>query len=469
MKTTIRRLSALGLALLPLAAARAELDTAIVPADSRWVVSLDLDAFRESPLGQELLGMVELPEVGISDTTGLRPDPQKLLATIGNATAFGANLSGDPAQIDGVLVLQGTADLGKLAEAYIVQAMVAKPDAIRQSKDLPFDAYAFPNGVIIAFPEKAIVLVGRSKTQLVKALEVLRRHTGSLARTPSPLSDLLPQADHACVVAACMVPDGSELGGKGPQARVLKMASAGSVAIATNAQSTSARIVLAAASEEAADKLQKIVQGVAAMASLTETDDKQLGEFLRSAQVVRDDKRVILNLDYPTDGIVRMVKNIVAPSPTAEPHRFAERPGALLAKWTADQTIGQEIPTKEGLTTHTIENVELKTGTVITLTGQRDQGEHARIDCVEIIPAAGGQPLRFEAENMNFTGYRAEAAPFASRGRLIIATHDTGTARFEFPGADGTYTVNVSYIDEADGKAHFAVTAKSPAQPAADE
>ncbi len=475
MKTTLRHFSALGLALLPLAAARAELDPSIVPAESRWVVSLDLDRVRASLLGQELLDLIELPEFGRSDVASLRPDPQKILATISSVTAYGSTFSKDPKQMDGVLILQGTADLRKLAEAYIAQATVSTPEAIQTLKDLPFEAYQLPNNVTFAFPKEPIVLLSQSPAQLVKALDVFRHHKGSLARMPSPLTALLPKPGNTSLVAACIAPGADELAdGDGPQARVLQMANAGSLAVGTDAQTTTAQIALVANSPELAEKLQKIVQGVAAMASLTETDDKQLAEFLRSVNVTRDGNRVSLHLAYPTEGIVRMVKGFTAPPPPkadgnnhASPHIDAS--GEIVASWTADQDVGQPAPNAEGLVTRTIADIALRNGTIITLTGHRNQGENARIDCVEIISAQGGQPLLFEAENMKLSGYRAEPVPFASRGKLIITTKEAGTARFEFPGADGTYTLKVRYLDESDGQSTFTVATKAPDEPAPEQ
>ena len=475
MKIYLFPFFALGFVLQPLTVSRAELDQSIVPAESRWVVSLDLDAARESPLGKELLAMLDLPSIGGAGVVSLRLDPQKILATIGTATAYGSNFSKDPKQIDGVLILQGTADLRKLAEGYIAQATITTPDAALEIKDLPFEAYALQNNVIVAFPKEPIVLISQSKAQLIKALEVFRTHKGSLARTGGPLTALLPQPGKPSLVAVCLVPDGSELAsGEGPQARVLQMANAGSLVLGTDVQTTTAQISLAANSEELAEKLQKIIQGVAAMASLAETDDKDLATFLQSVSIKRTGKQVSLALSYPTEGIVRMVKsmNTSAPAP-ADFGDFVNghRPpaGDVIAEWIADQDIGQPAPTQEGLVTRTIENVPLKNGTLITLTGRRNQGAHARIDYVDIVPSAGGQPLRFEAENMKLSGYRSEALPFASRGKLIIANRETGTAQFEFPGVDGAYTLMVRYVDESDGKSTFTISTLAPDQPIESE
>lgn len=468
MNKIIRHLFALGLPLLPLAGMAVPFDPAVVPAEARWVVALDLDTLRSGKLGKELTDSLSVP-LGNADVADLKLDPQKLLATVGSVTAYGTNFSQHEKEMDGVLILQGTANLRKLAEGYVAQATITTPDSVVQIKDLPFEAYSLHGEVVIGFPKEPIILVGRSRPQLVKALEVFRTHKGSLNGAATPLNALLPRTPNVFLLAASVVPAAEVVGaGNGPQARILQMANAASLSLGTDEKTTSAHLLLSASSEEMADKLQKIIQGVAAMVSLTETSDKELAEFLQSINVARDGNTVVLHLAYPSEGVLRLVRNLRTAADTPAHHGAGPGPGALeedgnvIAQWTADQTIGQPTPTVEGLTTRTIEKVALKNGTQITITGRRNEGENARLDCVEILPSAGGQPLVFEAENMKLAHYRVEAVPFASRGKLIMVTAESGTARFEFPGIDGTYTIKVRYVDESDGKSTFTFSTKDP-------
>jgi hypothetical protein len=298
-----------------------------------------------------------------------------------------------------------------------------------------------------------------------------------MAKASSQLGALVPKSDNFYLVAACVVPNGEGmLPTGGPQARILQMAEMASIAIGEGGGKTSAQVQLVASSDEMGEKLVKILNGVGAMLSLTETSDKQLAEFLQSVKVTQNAKTVTLTLAYPTEGIVRMVHSVEAmhnpaPRPSRNDNRRQqpENNGKVLAEWVADQQIGQPTPTAEALVTRTIENVALKNGAIITLAGRREDGENARLDCVDIAPAGGGAPLHFEAENMKLARYSLEKLPFASGGRDIMLSADTGTARFEFPGVDGTYTIEVHYVDESDGKSTFTVSAKDPAPPAGPE
>ena len=137
--------------------------------------------------------------------------------------------------------------------------------------------------------------------------------------------------------------------------------------------------------------------------------------------------------------------------------------------WVGDKETDSDSISPGSLFYRTIESVTLKNGTTIILNGRREGGENVRYDCVDIIPASGGAPLHFEAENMKLSHYRVEKTPFASGGKnIVLNTNETGSARFEFPGVDGTYTLKVRYVDENDGKATFTVSTQDP-EPTNDE
>src|SRR4051794_13462596 len=107
MNNFIRPFFALSLSLLPICRTQAAFDPAIVQADSQWVVFVDLNSLRESTLGKELFDQLIKLHPPIADGK-MQIDFQKVLATVGSVTAYGAHFSKDPKLIDGALVFQGT-------------------------------------------------------------------------------------------------------------------------------------------------------------------------------------------------------------------------------------------------------------------------------------------------------------------------------------------------------------------------
>lgn len=231
----------------------------------------------------------------------------------------------------------------------------------------------------------------------------------------------------------------------GPQARILKMANAGSLALGERGANTFARAELVATDEATADKLMKILQGMSAMLSLAETSDKQLGEFLNATNVSRNDRNVSLALAYPTDRILAMAQNLQkqqSPAPRNAPSRPAQQPitsGRTISEWSAIAVLeaGADTP----LVRRVIENVELKNGATISLGRQGNGGKPTRFDRVEI-SASAGAPLIF--------------------GSSMMRTVRGNMSQFQFPGTDGVYTIAVAYVNDPDGKTRYAVSVRDP-------
>jgi hypothetical protein len=236
---------------------------------------------------------------------------------------------------------------------------------------------------------------------------------------------------------------------------------------------TAASLRLVASTSDMAEKLDRILQGMTAILSLTNTDDQQLAEFLRSVTTERKGQQVSLTLGYPSERLVQMLQDLQrrATAPRGgnggaargnEPADPAptDKIGLVAATWHADAELGGDSPSAGNLTSRVFENVSLKTGVTITVSGRRGGGEHARIDYVEFAsPAAGGPATRYEAEFMRLDNYQIEKVSAASGGELVRMRdgRNDGSASFRFQGADGVYRVTLGYVDENDGKSAFAL------------
>jgi hypothetical protein len=484
MKTRFTRLALLGFALVPLFNLRAAFDPAIVSADAQWVFHADLNALRSGTIGKELVAEAEKIKLDVGDAkVGL--DVQKLLVTVGSITAYGSNFANNPSAIDGTLVIRGTPDLPKIAEATLIQASLAHPENVAELKGLPFSAYTIAGqpasdvanpaaaqttlalDVIVAFPPGSTVLVSKSKAQLLKANEILRGSAPSLAKNPSSaLTPLLHNAGDAYLFAASVVPSDKFFTPDMPQARILQMANAGSISIGESGPLTYAHVELTASNEEMADKLVKILQGMTAMMSLAETSDKQLAEFLNSASVVRKDKSVTLHLAYASDRLVQMVKSVTENRPRNGVRR-AEIPPKVVTEWKA----GEVTPAANGLATKTLETVHLKSGTTLSVIAKKADFKNPQLDRLEVIPVnAPNAPLVFRAEYMRLTGWSIDGQPATTGGKMVTGRAPTSIARQTFPGVEGDYTIRVVYAGQAPDPTVWSVTTRDPdaAAPAAE-
>ncbi|HUR57735.1 MAG TPA: hypothetical protein VM029_08495, partial [Opitutaceae bacterium] len=110
-----RHLGLASLILLGLPLARAAFDPALVAADAQWVVYLDLNEFRETVLGREMIALTQKKIGPQLAAAAVRVDIAKVLALVNNVTAYGASFSTEPKTLDGTLIITGGPDLRKIA------------------------------------------------------------------------------------------------------------------------------------------------------------------------------------------------------------------------------------------------------------------------------------------------------------------------------------------------------------------
>ena len=463
MKKLLPTLFTAAVALLPAVTSYATLDPKMVSADARWLVHVDLNQLRESDIGRELLALVAKNHPPKADSP-VSLDFQKVLATVGRATAYGANFAHDPALVDGTLVVEGTDDLRKIAEGYIAQTMVSTPEKITELKDLPFEAYSIGGDLFVGFPQEPIIILSKLKPQLARAHELYRGSGASMAKAASsPLRDLVPTSRENFLVAASVVPGETMGDDGGPQTRLIKLAQSASLSLGEKDQQTFAAIKLNASSTDTADKLQKIVQGLTAMASLAHSEDKDLEQFMKSVVVDRQDLAVLLKMSYPSQRLAAMVSTMQQKEQQKHQDAPPTTAGKTVAEWRADQDLGSNQPSEKIFAVRAIKKVALVPGAIIRISGKPEAGEHARLDYVEIATAAGNSPaLKFEAEYMKLSHYEVEKVSVASGGKVIKAQGQSGVAELQFPGVAGDYDLSVHYLDENDGKSAFTVRVEEP-------
>lgn len=477
MKKRIRILITSGLSLIPLLPLPAAIDTKIVDADAQWVMHLDIDSLRESTLGKEAVKQIAIAEARTPSPSD-RINTKELLTALTRVTAFGTNLSQAPENVDGALVLEGTPELRKMTLNVMTAATVNRPKAVIKLTDMPFDAYVVNGSVFVALPPEPIVLVSKSKAQLLRAHEVFSGKAKSLAEAKkSPLNGLIQAEAGSFGFAAAAVPQEKFFPEDAPQAQVFQMTDSASFHFGEHSGRTFVRADLHADSNDVAEKLLKIVEGLNAMLSLSEPENKHLAELARSVVVnaTRNQKVVTVRVDYQSDELLRVILELQKEQAkhrdqasanmgrtSSGPYPFVE--GKMIAQWKADQKLGDYGASSKTLVSQTFPNVMLKEGSVVIIAGRPDGGEFARIDYAELTPAAGGIARRIEAENMTLVSYTVLENPHASDGKLIQTPYSDGGARFPFEGAPGAYTLSVRYADESDGVSAFCLSVKDTPQ-----
>ena len=452
-----------GLALMLAApATRAELDLDIVPASSKWVVYADFEALRESELGQAIVDRIPAFDLAGNDSP-IQPDVARIMETVGRATAFGRDLSGQHDRMDGAMILEGTSALRSIAEGLVAQISLSDPDEVVELTDLPIEAHRVHGEIVVGFPEEPIILVARSSERLMEVLETFRGQRDSLAKRSGELSNLLPSTSDYYLYATSVVPSAEIVGDENtPQARVLQMTRAASFLVGEDGENAVVRVRLEAGDNGVAEKLEKILLGLTAMLSLAESNDEDLTEFINSVSVDRDERQISLQLAYSTSRVLAMVEEHLQAAEQAHSQAndyHAEDlwvEGELVAEWVADAESPADAPAANSFFVHTSDPVSLKTGDLVIVTAAAHNGEHARVDFVDLIPVdSGASRIRHEAEFLRLENYHIESSEHASGGELITNHGGRATARLRVAESPGMYRIAVGYVDESDGAGPF--------------
>lgn len=133
--------------------------------------------------------------------------------------------------------------------------------------------------------------------------------------------------------------------------------------------------------------------------------------------------------------------------------------GAVVDSWSGVGGVGGA----GTLTTRRV-RVDLTDGDTIVLTGAKEAGEFARLDSLTLTPvdddAAATATIALgvtEAEALDLTGDYAVEQRAEASGGLNIKSVGNGTASGTFDGADGDYTLTVSFFNERDGEAGYEI------------
>jgi hypothetical protein len=472
MKLKLTSLAAL-LVALPFSSTFAAVDPGKVPQESKWVVYADFAKMRDSALGRELLaGIDEQSIMGAGENGAIMPDFAAIMMTVGRITAFGDQLTENPEEMNGAMIIEGTDKLRTIADGVISHFLLSNPEMIEELKDLPFEAYRISGELVVGMPDEPILIASRSVERLVASLDVYRGKGGSLKDGEGALTPMLPPGDAYYLYGASVVPSPEMEDGNSPQARILKMTQAASVRIGEADGNAVANAMLVADSDDTASRLGKIVNGMAALLSLAQTTEADLVKFIESVKVSQMDKTVTLQMAYPTEALIELAQANLQREERAQEKKETQRdaafsmPGELLAKWKADQDISGPQTTADNLVSHSAGVTNLETGAIITVGSRINGNEGARFDYIELVPVSGdGVAQRHEAEFMRLDNYRIEKTEHASGGELVVAKDSRrgiGRAKMRFAGPAGEYRIDVHYVDENDGQAEFKVSVQQP-------
>jgi hypothetical protein len=301
--------------LLSLAAAvrlqGADFNPAWVAADAQWVGYANVQTLRASPFGPLVIAKVKNIQTSPTNATSAF-DLASMIMSVTSVTAYGSSpVSGQPPN-DAIILAETTSKFSK-ATATQLKVECATNSDILEISDLPFTAYSVADHSgpqrapsIVCFPQEPIVLIGKSKTQLLRAYAIYLGKAPSLARnlSASPLGTLLKIPKHTYVFAAVIVADTGASQNESSAMDFLHLTNQAFVGISSDGSKTRLHALLRSDTVADSDKLAQGLRGMLSIGAVYSVQSPSIAEFMSSISIVESGTNVAVEAACSTTQLV---------------------------------------------------------------------------------------------------------------------------------------------------------------------
>lgn len=281
------------------------LQSSQVPENAKWLVHLDVEKLMTTQLGG-YLGRTLVDKKLAKPTRDLEQWGIDFdWRDIESITVFGSDFTRNPEQ-SAVLLVQGSFDFAEAIEVVIdrIAAYGSDDRPIEKLQTNPFPIYSAKNEAFGTPYGKGLFLLSKSRTELEQARQVLEGKAASLAKS-TQFPDLGAGNDEFLVAG---VADGFQRATQlPPQIGGLKNAESGQIKAGEKAENVFVKLSLKTRDNESATRMQQVLQGLVALATLSQEANKDLAMLVDGATVSGADKSVYLNLEVPSQTIIAKV------------------------------------------------------------------------------------------------------------------------------------------------------------------
>jgi hypothetical protein len=286
-----------------------------VAADAKWVVHLDVDKLRSTAVGDYVINHVLDAKMGaLARQFDFDLDWKK----VRSLTAYGSGYQSEPS-FNGVLLINTELDLQKALDAAIEKTSQEnnnKSTPIEKTQEGDVTTYSMKDHMFVSFRPGKPVIAGKSLDSIQKAGEVLSGTSANLASTKT-FSEFPKVQEPFFFMGAVEafklnseLADGSHEGDAlNPKAKILKLADGGRVVLGEDSNQLFLDLSLKAKSAEVVTQMQQVIQGMIALASLSQPDNQDLQQLAQSAKVSSAGNIVTLKLGYPADQAVLLLSS----------------------------------------------------------------------------------------------------------------------------------------------------------------
>lgn len=278
-----------------------------VAADAKWVLHLDLDAFRTTQIGGAiLLGKAQ------RDIDKARADLKTYLdfdldwTQIHSLTAYGTAFEPHPPR-EGVLLVQTDLDVQKALETAIAKQTEADVEThnVKRVEDNGVPMYNIRDEVFAALPPGKPIVLAKTAESARKGLAVLNAQTPTLAGS-SAFNDFPPVPPSFVFLG--MAQGFADQAPLPPQAKVLQMTESGSLVLGETGNQVFVTVSLKPKSADVARQMQQVLQGLLALAALGQVENQDLQQLVQGTRVDATDRLVTVQIQIPIQAVLQKIE-----------------------------------------------------------------------------------------------------------------------------------------------------------------
>ena len=289
-----------------------------ISADAKWLLHVDLENLRKTQVGEFLFKKL-LAEHSTEVQAGLNIDPKLILEKVRSLTAYGSSydVQHDP---QGVLMIDTDPETQKILEGAAAAQLLQNPEGpLQQVKKAPFTLYSLNEELFFSPLTNGMVIAGKSQAQIEQARKVLSGEAGNLSSSKA-FSGFAPAPDNFFFLG--LAEAFNSPAAMPPQARILQMAQSARLVLGEKAERVFLNLVLQGKDSGVNRQIHQVIEGMIALVSLGQKDNKELTELAQGTKVSSDEKTVTVGIDYPVTNIMaKLTEN-------QTPHRSKKKKNA---------------------------------------------------------------------------------------------------------------------------------------------
>ena len=297
----------MGVLLLAFNATSGELQRKHIAADSQWLIHLDADALKKTLTGQFIVEKLVLPQLK-PQAAKLNLDANKLINQIHGITAYGGGFKGGDDTM-AILLVDMEPALKSVIRGLLMQQLQASDDQnksqVKLLNDGKTEIFSIHDEIYSILAQEGTVILGKNRHQIEKANALVQGTKTGLDGHDTFLD--YPNAATGDFIMAAAENFNSQAD-MPPQAKFLQLAKGARLAAGESNQKVHLKINLKTESNQMANQVQAVVQGLIAFAMLS-NQENSFSSLATGSQVVVNDRYVNLQVSIPVKDFIEKIRD----------------------------------------------------------------------------------------------------------------------------------------------------------------